>query len=146
MARRLIPTSSRGSWRGTNPFAGRRPSEVPKDPTAVITLVPIKRRKLPTFWVSAQKGPALDLGQAPGLLADLPTFAKVPFVDLLTFTLWLSTEDAMNYAYRRSPHKDAVKRAHSEGMFRDELFARFYPYRSVGTSGGKDPLAKVLLA
>lgn len=143
---RLIPTSSRGSWRGTNPFAGPRPPDVPKDPVAVITLVRIKRRKLPTFWVSAQKGPALDLKRASGLLADLPTFAKVPFVDLLTFTLWRSTDDAMNYAYRRSPHNDAVRRSRSEGIFRDQLFARFYPYRSAGTWRGQDPLAQARLA
>jgi hypothetical protein len=44
--------------------------------------------------VSSPQDPPADLGKAPGLLAALPGFFGKPYIDLMTFGVWGSIEDA----------------------------------------------------
>jgi len=44
--------------------------------------------------VSSPQDPRADLGKAPGLVAALPGSPGKPYIDLMTFGVWESTEDA----------------------------------------------------
>jgi sigma54-dependent transcription regulator len=56
--------------------------------------------------------------------------------------MWRSTEDMTAFAAAPGPHRDVARRARAEGWFAEDLFARFRPYASTGTWGGRDPLAE----
>jgi hypothetical protein len=43
---------------------------------------------------SSPQDPPADLGKAPGLLAALPRVLGKPYIDLMTFGVWGSIEDA----------------------------------------------------
>ena len=79
------------------------------------------------------------LHAAPGVLAAVG-IGEAPVGLQATFSLWHSTEEMEAFAVAPGPHRDAARRARAEGWFAEDLFARFRPYASTGTWGGRDPL------
>jgi hypothetical protein len=59
-----------------------------------------------------------------------------------TFSLWRSSADMEAFAAAPGPHREVARRARAEGWFAEDLFARFRPYASTGTWGGRDPLGE----
>jgi hypothetical protein len=136
----LSPTFTRGELSWGNPFVDGVRDDLPGSSAVVITWSRLRVLRIPA-WLGSLKPAAMDLEETPGLLAALPGFPGVPFVDLMTFSVWESIEHALHYAYRRGNHRAAVKRARSEDFFAQDLIARFYPYWSEGAWDGRDPLA-----
>jgi heme-degrading monooxygenase HmoA len=142
---RLAPLAAHGSWGGVAPLEGTAGRPVPAggadhdQPVAVLTRARIPVRHWPAFYRAV---PAVDdhLRRSPGLLAAVG-IGEAPVGLQATFSLWRSTPDMEAFAYRGSPHEDVVRRTRRHGWFREELFARFRPYRSTGTWDGVDPLA-----
>lgn len=129
---------SRGSWSGTNPF---QPNEAldPENPRlAVLTRATIRLSKLWAFWrfVPTSHRPLL---QNPGLLFSKGV-GEVPIRQNATFTIWKDAAALKDYAYKSPEHLQAMRRTRSEGWYSEELFARFQPYRSLGSWTGQAPL------
>jgi hypothetical protein len=134
---RLEPLGAKGSWSGRTPLPAERGTT--EGPVAVLTRARLRVRAWPAFYRAV---PAVEaaLHAAPGVLAVVGV-GEAPVGLQATFSLWRSTEDMAAFASAPGPHRDVARRARAEGWFAEDLFARFRPYASTGTWGGRDPLA-----
>jgi len=133
---RLVPLGARGSWGGHQPLPGQRAAT--DGPVAVLTRARVQVRAWPAFYRAV---PAVQaaLHEAPGLLAAVG-IGEAPVGLQATFSLWRSTDAMEAFAAAPGPHREVARRARDERWFAEDLFARFRPYASTGTWGGRDPL------
>jgi hypothetical protein len=131
-----------GQWDGQEPF----PSSVPFDENrlvGVITRATIHPRHLLRFWRFVPSASRSIQGRE-GLLFAVG-IGELPIVQQATFSLWENSRLMQQYAYRSPHHKEVVRRTRELGWYKEELFARFHPYRSEGEWGeGGTPLEGVL--
>ena len=129
--------SAGGTWVGKNPF--EKGADLDSTlPIAVITRATIKWNWLIRFWkyVPTSQEP-LDGNEG---LIYTKGIGEIPIVQMATFSLWKNFEAVKQFAYNSKQHQEAVRRTRKNEWYREELFARFQPYKSVGTWGGKDLL------
>lgn len=129
--------SAGGTWVGKNPF--EKGADLDSTlPIAVITRATIKWNWLIRFWkyVPTSQEP-LDGNEG---LIYTKGIGEIPIVQMATFSLWKNFESVKQFAYNSKQHQEAVRRTRKNEWYREELFARFQPYKSVGTWGGKDLL------
>jgi heme-degrading monooxygenase HmoA len=129
--------SAGGTWVGKNPF--EKAADLDSTlPIAVITRATIKWNWLFRFWkyVPTSQEP---LDGNKGLIYT-KGIGEIPIVQMATFSLWKNFESVKQFAYNSKQHQEAVRRTRKNNWYREELFARFQPYKSVGTWGGKDLL------
>ena len=133
----LQSITAKGEWAGTNPFTSVEINS-DHDYVAVITRATIKWSKMYSFWkyVPVSQQP---LSGAEGLMYT-KGIGEAPFVQMATFSLWESEEKMFSFAYRSPEHKEAIRRTHALQWYKEELFARFKPFLSVGTWGGENPI------
>ncbi len=122
----LHNTMAHGRWDGQEPFTATQPFD-PTAPVAVLTRATIRWRYLAQFW--RQTPPvSRSMEDKPGL-----RFAKgvgeLPWIQQATFSLWDSGRQMMDYAYRSPLHSDVIRQTRALGWYKEELFARFVPYR-----------------
>jgi hypothetical protein len=167
---RLRTTQAHGLWSGVNPFlpAAARAEETAAvtvetsaapgreapgresaaresagaRPVAVLTRATIRLTRLWAFW-GAVPATTRELDAAPGLVASVGT-GEAPWLRPATFSLWHDEEAMRRFAYGAAAHREAIRRRSEEGWYTEELFARFVPFSSEGTLGGRDPLAGLL--
>ncbi len=134
---RLAPLGARGSWGGHQPLPDGRGTT--DGPVAVLTRARVRVRSWPAFYRAVPPVEAA-LHAAPGVLAVVGV-GEAPVGLQATFSLWRSTAAMEAFAAAApGPHRDVARRARAEGWFAEDLFARFRPYASTGTWGGRDPL------
>jgi heme-degrading monooxygenase HmoA len=129
--------SAGGTWVGKNPFEKGADLDSAR-PIAIITRATIKWNWLIRFWkyVPTSQEP-LDGNEG---LIYTKGIGEIPIVQMATFSLWKNFESVKQFAYNSKQHQEAVRRTRKNDWYREELFARFKPYKSVGTWGGKDLL------
>ena len=81
-----------------------------------------------------------DVLEVPGFLAGIALVER-PFMEVMSFTLWTSKDNVMDFARRRPAHSGLIERDRTEHIFRAFHYAHFHPYRSEGTWYGQDPLS-----
>jgi heme-degrading monooxygenase HmoA len=129
--------SAGGTWVGKNPF--EKGADLDSTlPIAIITRATIKWNWLIRFWkyVPTSQEP-LDGNEG---LIYTKGIGEIPIVQMATFSLWKNFESVKQFAYNSKQHQEAIRRTRKNDWYREELFARFQPYKSVGTWGGKDLL------
>lgn len=129
---------AKGEWSGANPF---KKSETLDDTIpfiAVITRATIKIKMLRTFWkyVPTSQEP---LKNNKDLLFTMG-IGEVPLTQMATFSIWKNKEGLMDFAYKSKKHAQAVVMTRQLKWYKEELFSRFQPYKTLGTWGGKDIL------
>ena len=97
---------------------------------------------MPTFWLSATKIAVADVRRAPGFVAGL-AMTERPLLDVSTFTIWRSLDDAVKFAFTRPAHKQLLARDRAERIMSQFFAAYLAPVRSIGTWNGADPLAAI---
>jgi len=119
-----------GQWSGKNVFeATERPN--PANPyLAVITRATIRTRMLRKFWAYVPTS-QLDLVDNPHLLFTAGV-GEVPITQMATFSLWDDATALQQFAYRNQAHRRAVQQTRDLNWYKEELFARFQPYRITG--------------
>lgn len=129
----MRPLRSHGKWDGRNPFVAS-PTGASTGLVAVLTRATIRKRYLYRFWkyVPSAQRPLVSM---PGLLYSKGV-GETPFIDMATFSLWENAEAMESYAYGTDAHKVAIRKTRELGWYREELFARFLPYRAVGSWAG----------
>ena len=129
--------SAGGTWVGKTPFEKGADLDSAL-PIAVITRATIKWNWLLRFWKYVPTSQeALDGNEG---LIYTKGIGDVPIVQMATFSLWKNFESLKQFAYNSKQHQEAIRRTRKNDWYREELFARFQPYKSVGTWGGKDLL------
>jgi hypothetical protein len=122
----LHATMSHGAWDGTNPFESAVAFD-PNQPVAILTRATIKWRFLWRFWRYVPQVSQAILDK-PGLRFAVGV-GELPLVQQATFSLWDSGRAMMDYAYRGAQHAEVIKQTRTLGWYREELFARFVPFR-----------------
>lgn len=127
----MRPIRSKGHWNGINPFETSKSADNGNRPLAVITRASIRKKYLLRFWknVPASQHPLKGM---QGLIYT-KGIGETPFVDMATFSLWTSEEAMKAYAYGTMAHQEVIRKTRELGWYQEELFARFQPYRVLGT-------------
>lgn len=103
-------------------------------PVLVLTRARIRFRKLFSFWrkvghvsqsLCGSKGLVLSIG-----------IGEWPLIEQATLSLWQTQSDMLNFAYKNKQHKQVVLLTRKLNWFKEELFARFVPYKLEGFWNG----------
>ena len=123
-----------GEWSGKQPF--KKQADVALDkPIVVLTRASIKPLKLLAFWQKVGK-----------VSASLKTYehqvfsigiGEWPLIQQATISVWKTQKQMLDYAYNNEQHQRVVQLTRELKWYREELFARFQPYKTAGTWNGK---------
>ena len=131
----MRPLVSRGTWAGRTPFGDPLPHRW-DGPVAAITRARIKPSQWRTFW-SAVPPVSHDLREVDGLRLALG-IGEAPVGLQGTFSLWEQGSSLSEFAHRRSPHQEVMRRTTEAGWYAEELFARLAVLDIEGTYSGTD--------
>jgi hypothetical protein len=124
----LHNTMCHGLWDGQIPFQSAVTFD-PELPVAVLTRATIKKQYLWRFWKQVPTVSAAIVDK-PGLQFAIG-IGELPFVQQATFSIWTSGRQMMDYAYRGDQHQQVIRQTRELGWYKEELFARFVPYKRV---------------
>jgi len=127
--------SVKGQWSGGDPFAKSTNLDSSNPYITVLTRATIKPGLLLKFWKfvpTSQKGLVDNTG-----LIYTKGIGETPFAQMATFSLWRDVESLKDFAYRTREHQQAIQKTRSLDWYKEEMFSRFQPYRSVGQWDGK---------
>lgn len=131
----LRPLVSRGEWARRTPFGDPLPHRW-DGPVAAITRARIRTSQWRRFW-SAVPPVSGDLRAVDGLRLALG-IGEAPVGLQGTFSVWESNAALTEFAHRRSPHAEVMRRTHEVQWYAEELFARFALVEASGTYRGRD--------
>jgi hypothetical protein len=129
----MRPLSSRGEWAGRAPFGDPLPHRW-DGPVAAVTRARIKTAQWRRFW-SAVPPVSGDLREVDGLRLAIG-IGEAPVGLQGTFSIWESNAALTEFAHRRSPHAEVMRRTHEVQWYAEELFARFALVDLRGTHRG----------
>ncbi|MEL7162544.1 MAG: DUF3291 domain-containing protein [Bacteroidota bacterium] len=123
-----------GRWSGQEPFAPFSTPDPDNPLVAVITRATIRTRHLRKFWayVPTSQRPIAD---AAGLIYT-KGIGEIPVKQMATFSVWENAERLTDFAYRSKEHRKAIYMTRDLDWYREELFVRFQPYRTLGQMEG----------
>ncbi|MCR9289507.1 MAG: DUF3291 domain-containing protein [Bacteroidetes bacterium] len=130
--------SAAGLWSGGNPFKKSDSLSDNNPLIAVITRATIKIKKLPHFWKYVPTSHK-SLSNNKGLIYT-KGIGEIPIIQMATFSLWKDLASVKQFAYQSKEHQVAIKKTRALDWYKEELFSRFQPYKSIGTWEGKNPL------
>ncbi len=139
----MKPLHAKGLWSGINPFTPSVDLDETNPLIAVITRATIRTNKLVQFWRYVPISQLPILKGCKGLIYT-KGIGEAPLVQMATFSIWQSLEDLKNFAYNSPEHKEAILKTHRIDWYKEEMFARFQPYRSLGSWGGQYLLSPYL--
>ena len=122
--------SSVGTWISKAPF--EKGTNLDSNlPIAIITRATIKLHWLFRFWkyVPTSQEP-LDGNRG---LIYTKGIGEVPVVQMATFSLWKNFDAVKEFAYNSKQHKEAIRKTRKNEWYKEELFSRFHPYKSLGS-------------
>lgn len=133
----LKNVSAHGQWGGGNPFQIDE-SLSTTEIIFVLTRATIKWHKIISFWryVPTSHQPLKDNS---GLIYTKGV-GELPVFQMATLSIWKDTESLNNFAYSSKEHREAINKTRKLNWYKEELFARFKPYKSIGTWEGKNPI------
>ena len=139
----MKPLHAKGLWSGVNPFASSTDLDADNPLIAVVTRATIRLSKLAKFWKYVPISQRPIQKGCPGLIYT-KGIGEAPLVQMATFSVWENVEALKNFAYNSPEHQEAIKKTRQIDWYKEEMFARFQPYRSLGKWGGEDLLAPYL--
>jgi hypothetical protein len=137
---RLAPLRAHGTWPGLDSGIPLGRKTEYDGPVAVVTLGRLRISQGLRFLRASAKAEAAVLA-APGRIFATG-FGSPPIVS--TISLWESPSAVAAYAYdvADGAHASAIRQGREKPFHKQEAFIRFRPYASIGSLGGKNPLAE----
>ena len=124
-----------GKWDGKQPFTSHASLDINK-PVMVLTRASIRFSKLISFWRKVgQVSKSLD--GYDGLVLSIG-IGEWPLIQQATLSIWRTQAEMMDYAYKNEKHKEVVRLTRKLKWYKEELFARFIPYKFTGQWNGKN--------
>lgn len=139
----MKPLQVKGLWSGGNPFTTSTDLDEANPLIAVITRATIRTNKLLKFWRYVPTSQRPIMQGCEGLIYT-KGIGEVPLVQMATFSLWENLETLKNYAYKSPEHQVAIQKTRKIDWYKEEMFVRLQPFRSMGTWNGINPLAPYL--
>jgi hypothetical protein len=122
--------TSHGYWDNQNPFAENLDLSDNESPILVLTRATIKWRHLYKFWKYVPTS-YIPLNGNKGLVYSKGV-GEWPMVQMATISLWKSAEAMKQFAYQSKEHQQAIKMTKDIKWYKEELFARFRPFKTLG--------------
>ncbi len=135
------PLVSHGKWDGKEPFKQLSENIIDKNyngPVAVLTRARVRISMLKNFWSNVNSVASI-MEKAPGFITSFG-IGEAPFFLQATFSIWESVEDVKNFAYKSKEHAEVIAKTRTEDWYSEELFARFIPFKTLGSLNGEDPV------
>jgi hypothetical protein len=129
----MRPLASRGLWAGRAPFGDPVPHRW-DGPVVAITRARIRAAQWRRFWAAVPPVSG-DLREVEGLRFAIG-IGEAPVGLQGTFSVWDSGVALTEFAHRRSPHTEVMRRTHETQWYAEELFARFALLDARGTHDG----------
>ena len=124
-----------GSWDERQPF--QKNAELAMDkPIIVLTRARIRFRKLLSFW-SRVGSVSQSLENYEGLILSIGV-GEWPLIQQATLSIWKTQQEMMDYAYKNPKHREVVMLTRKLNWYKEEMFARFVPFKFVGVWEGKN--------
>lgn len=131
----LNSAEAHGFWDGKQPFD--KNAELAQDkPVVVLTRASIRWRKLWSFW-SRVGSVSQSLENYDGLVLSIGV-GEWPLIQQATISIWKTQKEMLDYAYKNPKHREVVQLTRKLKWYKEELFARFVPYKFVGTWNGNN--------
>lgn len=124
--------SSHGTWDQQNPFDQNTELSDDDAMMVVLTRATIKWRHLHKFWKYVPTS-YLPLKSNEALIYSKGV-GEWPMVQMATISLWKSAEGMKKFAYQSKEHQQAIKMTKTIKWYKEELFARFKPYKTLGSN------------
>ena len=119
----LEPIAGHGTWDGRTFISPENAIEGWNGRIGVLTRATIRLSKLVAFW-KAVPTTADKLEANPGFLYSVG-IGEIPFIKQATFSIWESEEQMKNFAYKKTAHREVIRRTKEEGWYSEEMFLRF---------------------
>lgn len=132
----LRTRQAKGLWSGGNPFTPSSDIDENNPLIAVITRATIRWRRMADFWRYVPTSQKPIVAGCPGLLFT-KGIGEAPLVQMATFSLWNNLDSLKAFAYQSAEHRVAIEKTRQLDWYKEEMFVRFQPYRSVGTWQGR---------
>lgn len=130
----LKTLKSKGCWSGKMPFKTNTAIDPDNPYLAIITRATIRTRYFKRFWKYVPHS-QVDLKGNKDLIYT-KGIGEVPLRNMATFSLWQNKEALQRFAYQNTAHKQAIHLTKKYNWYKEELFARFQPYKAVGNWEG----------
>jgi hypothetical protein len=130
----LKAVESHGLWDGVQPFIKNSTMESNK-PVVVLTRARIHFNKLWSFWSKVGKV-SRSLGGYDGLELSIGV-GEWPLIQQATLSFWRTQTEMLDYAYNNKKHKEVILLTRKLNWYKEEMFARFVPYKFEGIWDGK---------
>jgi hypothetical protein len=131
----LNSAESHGSWGGISPFIQGAKLALDR-PVLVLTRASIRLKKLWSFWRKVGKV-SQSLENYDGLAFSIGV-GEWPLIQQATISIWKTQSEMLDYAYKNQKHREVVMLTRKLGWYKEEMFARFVPYKFEGFWDGKD--------
>jgi hypothetical protein len=135
----MKPINTKGLWSGNNPFIPSAELDASNSLIAVITRATIRTSKLIKFWRYVPTSQKPIQKGCEGLIYTKGV-GEAPLIQMATFSIWENIESLKKFAYQSLEHQQAIKKTHQHNWYKEEMFARFQPYQSIGSWEGKNLL------
>lgn len=131
----LYSSAAHGHWDGDQPFLSCT-SIAADQPVVVVTRARIRLIKLWSFWSKVGKvGDSLK--GAKGLLMSIGV-GEWPLIQQATISIWSTQAEMLDYAYKSSKHREVIRLTRALKWYKEEMFARFVPYKFDGFWEGRN--------
>jgi len=131
----LRSAEAHGKWDGKQPFV-QTAKLVLDQPVLVLTRATIRFSKLLSFWRRVGKV-SKSLDEYDGLALSIGV-GEWPLIQQATLSIWKTQAEMLDYAYTNQAHKEVVMLTRKLNWYKEEMFARFVPYKFEGIWNGKN--------
>lgn len=131
----LHSAEAHGFWDGNQPFQKNTELAIDK-PIVVLTRASIRFKKLLSFW-SKVGSVSQSLKGYDGLVLSIGV-GEWPLIQQATISIWKTQKEMLDYAYKNPKHREVVQLTRKLKWYKEEMFARFIPYKFEGQWDGKN--------